>query len=108
MVTLVLSVGRSVSLIISGVQMIRESPAVQKLLSSLLMMPHCVVTQHSGPMYPVLYITVVVLWVLMVNDALPTNNTVTIPGTLGTIEPLKNTKVPSYQVVRTSLTEYSS
>ena len=73
--------GRSVSGTQSGVEMIGQAPAVQKQLSSHHRMPHSAVTQHSGPMYPVLYIGVMVRYLLMVNDVLPTNNTATTPGT---------------------------
>ena len=90
--------GRSVNLTISGVNGmmingmmtngmmtigIRQCPALQTLLITLVMTPHCAVIQHSGPVYPVLYIGlgIVLKCRLMVKDALPTNNTATTPGT---------------------------
>ena len=81
MVTLELHVGRSALLTMAGVEMMGQAPVVQTPLSTVLMMPHCAVTQHSGPMYPVIYITLMVRYLFMVNDALPTNNTATTHGT---------------------------
>ena len=77
----------------AGVKMVCQTPAVQTQLSSQQMMPHSAGTQHSGPMYPVIYITVMVTYWLMVNDVLPTNNTATTPGTLRTLQTLITTKL---------------
>ena len=59
MVSLELCAGRSVSRMLSGVEA-SHTPAVQTQLSSQQRMPHSAVTQHSGPMYPVIYITMMV------------------------------------------------
>ena len=82
MVTLELCVGRGVMRLGCGAMMMSHGSAVQRQLSSQEMMPHSAVTQHSGPMYPVITIPVTVSYLLMVNDVLPTNNTATTPGTL--------------------------
>ena len=86
--------------------MILDPPAAQTQLSSLLMMPHSAATQHSGPMYPVIYIGVMVRYWLMVNDVLPTNNTATTPGTPRTIKTLNTKKLHIYQLVKIILTKY--
>ena len=105
MASLELCVGRSVYGTLSGVEMICHPLALQTQLSSQHEMPHSAATQHSGPMYPVMYITLKMRYLLMVSDALATNNTVTIPGTLRTRQTLNTGKLLIYQVVRTSLTE---
>ena len=89
-----------------GVEMMGHSPALQTQLSSHHRMPHSAVTQHSGPMYPVMYITVMVRYGLMVNDVLPTNNTATTPGTLRTLKTLNTRKLHIYQLVKITLIEY--
>ena len=58
-----------------------HTPALQTQLSSQQLMPHSAGTQHSGPMYPVISITLMVRYLLMVNDVLAINNTATTPGT---------------------------
>ena len=61
MVALELCVGRSVSGTMAGVEMIGQTPALQTQLSSQQRMPHSAVTQHSGPMYLVINIGVMVI-----------------------------------------------
>ena len=89
-----------------GAGMILQAPAVQTQLSSQQLMPHSAVTQHSGPMYPVMYITLVVMLLLMVNDVLVTNKTASTLGTLRTIETLNSRKLYIYQFVKIIQIEY--
>ena len=96
--------GRSVGRPVSGAG--GQSPALQTQLRSQQLMPHSAVTQHSGPMYPVITIPVTVSYLLMVNDVLPTNNTATTPGTPRTLQTLNCLKLYSYQLAKISLIEY--
>ena len=90
------------------VEMIGIGPALQTQLSLQHGMPHSAVTQHSGPMYPVLHITVIlVIYWLMVNDVLPTSNTATTPGTLRTLKTLNTKKALNIrQLAKINLIEY--
>ena len=60
MASLELCVGRSVGRSGCGAGMMSQSSAVQTQLRSQQLMPHSAVTQHSGPMYPVINITMMV------------------------------------------------
>ena len=106
MVSLELCVGSCVWRPRIGAGMSTQAPAVQTQLSSQQLMPHSAVTQHSGPMYPVMYIGVMVRYWLMVNDALPTNNTATTPGTPRTPKTLDIRKLNIYQLVKITRIEY--
>ena len=108
MVTLELNVGRGALLTLTGVEMMGQSPAVQTPLSTVLMTPHSAATQHSGPMYPVIYITLMVRYLFMVNDALPTNNTATTHGTPRTRKTLNPGKLNIFQHVKITLIKYST
>ena len=101
-----LYVGRSVYGTVAGVEMVCHTPALQTQLSSQHRMPHSAVTQHSGPMYPAISITIMVRYLLMVNDVLPTSSTATTPGTLRTMKTLNSTKLHFYQLVKIIRIEY--
>ena len=89
-----------------GAGMMIQSPAVQTQLRLQWMMPHSAVTQRSGPMFPVMYITVM-RYTSMVNDVLPTNNTATTPGTLRTKKNLNQGETRDfYQLVQITPIEY--
>ena len=70
------------------------------------MMPHSAVTQHSGPMYPVIGITMMVRNSSLVNDVLPINNTATTPGTLRVLKTLNTGNMIFYRIVQITPIEY--
>ena len=99
--------GRSVGRPVTGAGMMIQPPAVQTQLSSQQLMPHSAVTKHSGPMYPVMDISMMVRYSTMVNDVLPTNNTATTPGTLRTEKNLNQGETRDfYQLVQITPIEY--
>ena len=97
--------GRSVQGTLSGAEMGGQPPALQTQLSSQQEMPHSAGTQHSGPLWTVLRISMVRCW-FMVGDVLQTTNTATTPGTLRTPQALNTYKLYSSQLVKITLIEY--
>ena len=90
----------------AGAGMSGQPPALRTQLSSQDWMSNSAATQHSGQMFPALYFIMMVRYLLMVNDVLPTNNTATTPGTPRTLKTLKTEKLIIHQLVKINLTKY--